>query len=660
MTGESPQLWPQEPSPKGAPWEPTNEQQPTGRDDLEPEQLVPDGLVPDELLPKRHGPDELEPDGHSQSDRLAEIRAMPAWVEPEAFRGSIGRTMFDTPGAKDNTITVLLPYESVQQLPAQSLVRIASHPDQRQYLGIVVAGPFAAPDGLRADAPSMVTTAVRGAVFMPRFHGWVEVELLGEQTVEGTLVPPRLRPLPNSPVFALDSDQTAETLRVDGTLQLGVAAGDEAIEVKVDGARKSVLPRHTGILGTTGGGKSTTVSRLIEQAAADGYAVFLLDTEGEYTQLNEPTEDPTMLAALTRRGLEPKGVPKTHIYKLVGHDTSNPEHPDVHDFTLRFDQLSPYVVEELLELNDAQKLRFQKTYDTAKLVLRDLNVYPRKGNQREEREALELNEFDTGYPHMQLVHLYDIIALLHARLAKEDPDEVRLYSNEIGANRTSVLRQIDVAVKSTDNLPSWRKLFGLVSQLRRVKVFDRPGVAALDYSQLLAPGRVSIFDLSDTDNPLLNNLVIAELLRGAQRHQDDAYKKAEKSDAPLTKVLIIIEEAHEFLAEEKLAAMPNLFQQVSRIAKRGRKRWLSLVFVTQLPQQLPRQVFGLINNFVLHKINDAVTISRLRASIAGVDDALWQRLPGLAPGQAIVSFTSMARPLLVAVDPTAAKLRMID
>ena len=106
--------------------------------------------------------------------------------------------------------------------------------------------------------------------------------------------------------------------------------------------------------------------------------------------------------------------------------------------------------------------------------------------------------------------------------------------------------------------------------------------------------------------------------------------------------------------------MPHLFQQVARIAKRGRKRWLSLVFVTQLPQHLPRQVLGLVNNFVLHKINDAVTISRLRSSIAGIDDALWQRLPGLAPGQAIVTFTSMTRPLLVAVDATPAKLRMID
>jgi DNA helicase HerA-like ATPase len=71
-------------------------------------------------------------------------------------------------------------------------------------------------------------------------------------------------------------------------------------------------------------------------------------------------------------------------------------------------------------------------------------------------------------------------------------------------------------------------------------------------------------------------------------------------------------------------------------------------------------VLGLINNFILHKINDPTTTTRLRAAIAGIDEALWNRLAGLAPGQAIVSFSSMTRPLLVAIDPTPAKLRMID
>jgi hypothetical protein len=41
-------------------------------------------------------------------------------------------------------------------------------------------------------------------------------------------------------------------------------------------------------------------------------------------------------------------------------------------------------------------------------------------------------------------------------------------------------------------------------------------------------------------------------------------------------------------------------------------------------------------------------------------DCLWNRLPNLAPGQAVVSMASMARPLLVSIDPTPCKLRMVD
>src|SRR5204862_2797272 len=125
-----------------------------------------------------------------------------------------------------------------------------------------------------------------------------------------------------------------------------------------------------------------------------------------------------------------------------------------------------------------------------------------------------------------------------------------------------------------------------------------------------------------------NNIVIADLLRGLQDAQDDAYQRYEKTkmegkeSATPSRVLFIVEEAHEFLSEERIDKTPVLFQQVARIAKRGRKRWLGLVFVTQLPQHLPRQVLGLCNNFILHKLTDPQVASNLRKTIAGIDDGL--------------------------------------
>jgi DNA helicase HerA-like ATPase len=154
---------------------------------------------------------------------------------------------------------------------------------------------------------------------------------------------------------------------------------------------------------------------------------------------------------------------------------------------------------------------------------------------------------------------------------------------------------------------------------------------------------------------------VADVLRGIQEEQDRAYRawEAGKGEPP-PRALIVVEEAHEFLSAERIRQMPALFQQVARNARRGRKRWLGLVFVTQLPQHLPDEVLGLINTYVLHKIADAGVITKLKRSIGGVDEALWARLPGLAPGQAIVSTPSMARPLLVSMDPTPAKLRLVD
>src|SRR3954462_2404540 len=93
--------------------------------------------------------------------------------------GVVGRTMFDAPGAEDGLITVVTPRDHIGDLPIQALVRIESE-DGRVYTGIVVSGPFAEPDGLPADSNLIITTSVRGAIFMPRYHGRVQVEIVGE------------------------------------------------------------------------------------------------------------------------------------------------------------------------------------------------------------------------------------------------------------------------------------------------------------------------------------------------------------------------------------------------------------------------------------------------------------------------------------------------
>lgn len=582
------------------------------------------------------------------------------WNEPAEFQGSIGRTMYDVPSSKDGTVTILLPSDNIGTLPSQSLVRIRSRSkdtggDGRQYLGAVIEGPFAEPDGLRADSPIVVATTVKGASFTPRYHGRVQVQLLGEE-VDGTLVPPRFRPRPNSPVFSVTEEETGNLLGLGGDVNLGFAVGFNNLKVQVPSTKKAVYPRHVGVMGTTGGGKSTTVSGQVHQFQTAGMATVIIDTEGEYTQVGEPTIDPNMKKLLERQGRTPSGVPNVHVYHLVGRDTTAATPTPVHPFKVDFSTISPYAASEIMVLSEAQQDRFFKAYDTAKLILKDLNIYPRK-NTSEEREVLELDEFESGYPHLTLLHLIDVAGFFLAKLSGTDSEP---YSTEFkGAKETAQIKQRVGAVQTNHEI-SWKALLGRLWRLHRTGVFDRKNADSIDFAELVKAGRVSIIDLSDTDSTLINNLVIANILRGVQLQQDIAYEAAAKVGRSPTPVMIIIEEAHEFLSRERIAKMENLFQQVARIARRGRKRWLGLMFVTQLPQHLPDEVLGLINNFILHKISDANVISRLRRSIGGIDEGLWDRLITLAPGQAIVSMASMARPVLVAIDPTPCKLRMID
>jgi DNA helicase HerA-like ATPase len=637
-----------------------------------------------EILPASDIADTLDEDlAQPPADLLqrlqADIDAASGELPPDPnTEGAIGATMFDTPGSEDNTVTVLLPRDKMQRAPSQSLVRIKSRKsgDGRTYLGIVTAGPFAQPDSLRADSHLLVTVTTQGGIYLPPHHGRIHVSILGEELSDGTLVPPRLRPLPNSPVFSLTDAESAAALRTDGDLRLGLAVGHQGVVVGVPSGRKSVLPRHLAVLGTTGGGKSTTVARLIQQAQVAGMAVILLDVEGEYTHLHEPTDNAKMLEVLRERRLEPAGIPAENVtlYHLIGRETTNPQHPHRAEFSLQFAQLSPYAVAEMLGMSDAQMDRFRYAYDVTKVIMRDLGIFPEKSKgkeevERQEKILLRVDEFDRGHPRMTLSLLLDVVSKCLALVQKTDFDPYNA-ALRTDAGRKALAEHIKPK-EMPGNTSSWGKLKSLLWRLHRLKVFDRHQAKPnqgrfLNYQHLLEPGRVSVVDLSDTGMTELANLAIADLLRGVQNAQESAYRRYEQAvragqTPPLPpRVLLILEEAHEFLSAERIDKMDTLFQQVARIAKRGRKRWLSLAFVTQLSQHLPRQIYGLVNSYILHKITDSQVVRDLQRTVSGIDESLWTQLTGLAPGQAIVSFPHLARPLLVAVDPAPCKLRMVD
>jgi len=233
---------------------------------------------------------------------------------PESI-GAVGHTHFDGPSAEDGSVTVLIEKKNLNQLPSQAMVRIKSLDEhgklERTYLGAVVAGPFWNPDGIPVNSPLLEQNTVQGSRLLARYHGRASVAVLGEES-NGQLVPPRFRPKPNSPVHVLNTEETAHALNLKGNLRIGLVVGHENLPVYVPTNEKGVLPRHIGVLGTTGGGKSQTVSGMVKRLQEADVATILVDIEGEYTEIDQPAYDEKIVRALELRG----DVPVVQIVRV--------------------------------------------------------------------------------------------------------------------------------------------------------------------------------------------------------------------------------------------------------------------------------------------------------------------------------------------------------
>ena len=177
-----------------------------------------------------------------------------------------------------------------------------------------------------------------------------------------------------------------------------------------------------------------------------------------------------------------RGVSQTQVFHLVGKDPANSKHPQLDAFSLRFSELSPFALKEILDLTEAQETRFLKAYDIAKLALERFGIWPRTPQERQ--ELMELDELEQGYPSMTLTHLYDVIREIEAKISQSDSEpylETRLFSE-----KRIQLRQIIDSHAPPGSVPSWRALMGKIGKIKRLKIFDSPAANRLDYEKHVA------------------------------------------------------------------------------------------------------------------------------------------------------------------------------
>ena len=95
----------------------------------------------------------------------------------------------------------------------------------------------------------------------------------------------------------------------------------------------------------------------------------------------------------------------------------------------------------------------------------------------------------------------------------------------------------------------------------------------LDVNELLAGGRVSVFDVSETDDRS-RNIAIAYILQSLFNKVTETAvgEPLPGTGIPRPKILLVIEEVHTFVSKQSVDKMKSVLDSLQTISRRGRKR----------------------------------------------------------------------------------------
>lgn len=597
------------------------------------------------------------PEAAPVAEQISTLQALPTDAEfikrAKLAHGAIAFVHFDPSTAHSNVVEALAHYDDLDDIHRGLYVHILST-DDRKYSGRIIEGPFYNPDTLKRDSSPVqfiILNQGQGKVLtLPEYHGVVKVEILGEERHDALMGATR-RPHPASPIIPYDTALMEKMLHLHGNIYLGLLDSYEDVFVRIDGNDKGVVPRNWLTVGTIGSGKSNTNQVFIEETTAAGYAQIVIDPEGEYIYMDQVSDAPGIAADLEPFERTPKGIGKVTVYVPPGCDS---QREDATEFSVPFESLSPEIIVEITEMNAVQETRFSFLYEQAIRLLR-------KKNPQQNIKAEDL-DVSRGFPGITLPLLINMLdeeleyyqvkkanggKSTKGKKAKDSDEEESKAEMKIYCHKY----QLKPIVQDHQDNVSYGALRKKLRGLEMLRLFDREDCPHLVVRELCQPGQLSVIDMSDSQNQQVVNIVIADLL--SRLYQ---FKMALTEEENVQrKVFVTIEEAHGFISRQKKDKMEQTLEQLRRIARRGRKRWLALHFVTQSPQHLPPELFELANNKIIHQTTGSENIRVLKAAAGSVNEGIWTDVPTLGRGRAVIVSAQYPHPVITRIRPASSK-----
>ncbi len=408
-------------------------------------------------------------------------------------------------------------------------------------------------------------------------------------------------------------------------MDIGYLNSDNQTEVTV--SQQSFFGRHCAVVGTTGGGKSWSLSKLIEEARKNNTKCILLDPTGEYAELQGQ-----------------HGILAQNAYfsykKLTISDLF---------FLLKPSERAqaPKLLEAIKTLKTLEIAKVKGGLDSYFANGRDKNLLPKANRnkvefvqfQRKYYEEIDSDELDFEIRYLARQIQYECIW----EIDNKDSNSWGGRSEQDSANCISLVTRTNAFV----NDRNYKKILG---------------IGDVDDKQDLADTIVKFFD-PDNKNTLLRigfekvgyDFNVREIIANAlakyllNMARDKIFKQKP--------TIFFLDEAHQFLnkriTDDSFTAYSlNAFDQ---IAKECRKYGLFLCIATQMPRDIPVGTLSQMGTFLVHRLINFHDKEAIKQSCATANSSTLAYLPVLGEGEAILTGVDFPMPLLLKVSPPKEK-----
>ena len=418
-----------------------------------------------------------------------------------------------------------------------------------------------------------------------------------------------------------DSGKTAQGKH---SVELDIACLTDDHSVSLSVKPEQLFGRHCAILGTTGGGKSWTIARILEETTKHNSKMILLDATGEFWKLN--------------------GTSVSHA--TLGEGPCLPE--DADEIAFPHSDLNESDLFALFRPSgQSQGPKLREAFRSLRLVQKETKLAQKDGTLKKrgmEREPIE-KAFVKEAKYVESARSFFAAEPIAKQVreeciwpyARNGTTHFGDFSNEEGYCLPLMMR-----VESIIASPDYACVFkpGELESVRNaVEEFVED-----DQKRLL---RISLQNVPFGNHArevvanAIGRILLEEARDGLFRNQ------------PL---VVVLDEAHQFLnrtiGDEYLKVELDSF---GLIAKEGRKYGLSICIATQRPRDIPQDVLSQMGTLIVHRLINDRDREVVERAAGEIDRSAADFLPTLGPGEAVIIGVDVPVPMAIQVLPPSSK-----